>query len=113
MTVKLELLEQFLTDDRDELDVPGWSNKVSAEAWAVLYIAAQKGEIEALDLLFVATRCDLMTPFLIRRVLTRNDIPAAQEIIDRIGEKKFCPAEHECVFMLKAWIARETAALKK
>ena len=91
MTVTLAMLEQFLTDDVDELERRGWPSTASTEAFAVLYIAARQGEIKAVDLLFVATRCDLMTSFLIKRVLTRDDIPAAQEIINRIGEKKFSP----------------------
>lgn len=113
MTISLETLEQFLTDDSDELDAPGWLSNASAEAWSVLYIFARQCGIDVLDLLFVATRCDQLTPFLIRQVLTPEGIPAAQEIIDRIGAKKFSPAEHESVFMLNSWIARETATLKK
>lgn len=107
MRVSLEKLEEFLTDDRDELDTPGWESSASAEAFACLYIAARQGFIDARDLILVASRCDRFTPFLIQRVLTREHMQAAQEIINLICEKKYSTAEYECVFMLKAWIARK------
>ena len=112
MKVSLEILEQYLTDDRDELGVPGWISGASAEAYTAAYIAARQGGIEVLDLLIVASRCDRLTPFLIQRVLKREDIPAVHVLIDHISEKESSAVEHECVFMLKAWIVRQTIGLR-
>ena len=112
MKVTLEILEQYLTDHRENLKFPCWLGSASAEAYAAAYIAARQGGIEVLDLLIVASRCDRLTPFLIQRVLTREDIPAVHVLIDRISEKMSSAVEHECVFMLKAWIVRQTIGLR-
>ena len=112
MTVTLEILEQYLTDDKEDLRFPSWLGSASAEAYAAAYIAARQGGIEVLDLLLLASRCDRLTPFLIQRVLTREDIPAVHMLIDFIAAKTSSSVEHECVFMLKAWLARQAISGK-
>ena len=112
MKVALDILEQYLTDDREDLKFPCWLGSASAEAYAAAYIAARQGGIDVLDLLLLASRCDRFTPFLIQRVLKREDIPAVHVLIDFVAAKISSSVEHECVFMLKAWIARETASRK-
>jgi hypothetical protein len=114
MRVALEKLEEFLTDDRDELDIPGWLSSASAEAHAACYVAARQGGIEVADLLQIAIRCDHLVPFLIQRVLTSEDVPAAQEFVDR---HSYCSVmlstERAALFMLESWIARQLLAIKK
>ena len=112
MKIPLETLEQYLTDDKDELEVAGCTSGASAEAYAAAYIAARQGSIDVLDLLIISSRCDRLTPFLIQRVLTREDIPAVHMLIDFIAAKTSSSVEHECVFMLKAWSARQAISGK-
>lgn len=107
--MSLETLEEFLTDDRDELDSPAWLGSASAQSYAAFYVAARQGSIEVVDLLWISIACDHLTPFLIQRVLTADDISAAQETIERLSYRHLMTSsERAAFFMLKYWIARKT-----
>ena len=109
MSVSLETLEEFLTDDRDDLDNPLWLGSASAQSYAACYVAARQGPIEVADLLWISIGCDHLTPFLIRRVLTAADVSAAQEVIERLSYRHLTTSsERSAFFMLKSWIARKT-----
>ena len=109
MSVSLETLEEFLTDDRDELDNPLWLGSASAQSYAACYVAARQGSIKVADLLWISIACDHLTPFLIQRVLTADDVSDAQYVIERLSYRHFTTSsERAAFFMLKAWIARQT-----
>ena len=108
-SVALETLEAFLTDDRDELDNPLWLGSASAQSYAACYVAARKGSIEVAHLLWISIGCDHLTPFLIRRVLTADDVSDAQYVIERLSYRHLMTSsERSAFFLLKSWIARQT-----